>query len=923
VIKFAIVFIFFFFTLVLFSEPKTNTLCEFNKFPRTASQSIQKAKGSTVLPADLPIVEIVSKTPGKSSFQKDPFFPNRAAHFHKKASEPLSIIRGPFVYLNSSTWALMEIKTQGILSQALIHYGATYTTLEHNQYLFPYTKLGIMDTTFDEKTWVEFKLDSLMPGQVIYFMLELTDQNSNAYYTSLWYFVSNNADLNTDSVKLLYEPITISQSDSMGVVFFISDIPAPGLIQLNEGSPENHILREYDYFHFVMIPESYPNRFLSPNTLYSYFPGHYFTALEGSGLNPVQLFTGKPFQFQTSPQTDIQKPTITFGPISFAYQDKAYVYLETDELTYTILYLWDTPEISIKEPIGSTSGLFIGKYQIFELPYLDPGKSYFYQIYILDQRGYIAWERFQQVLLTNLTIWPADDKISFSSKISYPLQPGCHYQPAGVGNNSFTTSAQADVTPPSVTDGPIVVDRGASQAIIQWTTDEASSVICFYATKEDLSDLCYKQDDKFLTEHWIGLSNLVPDQVYLFRLLIYDLNGNSQLMPDSTLPPFAFKTLSRNDENPPEIISSIQSLYLGNQTYQFEWETNLPANSQLSISLNQSYWQSYGEQKPITHHRIMVSSLDTDQLYYIKTYNSRFNHAAVQSPVSQFTATEKLDTNSLQFEVSPEIVYIGNTTVIFTCKTNALTSIVLDYSIDSTQWITVLDNPYNQFHRMIVSNLAPNQNYYTIFNAIDLYGNIISTHIEFKTVNTPDSSPPQKPSHILITPSASGIHLEWSASLETDLAGYCIYAGDDSTSMKKIMSAIIDTFFNDNTNNILGYYAVSAYDLKMNESELSYGLSLTGIRNNGALPWENSLQQNIPNPFNQSTFITYSLASSARVELCLYNILGQKLKILVNANQTAGVHSCKLDALDLTSGIYFIRMNTDQFSQAQKVLLLK
>lgn len=94
------------------------------------------------------------------------------------------------------------------------------------------------------------------------------------------------------------------------------------------------------------------------------------------------------------------------------------------------------------------------------------------------------------------------------------------------------------------------------------------------------------------------------------------------------------------------------------------------------------------------------------------------------------------------------------------------------------------------------------------------------------------------------------------------------------------------------------------------------------------LPVTYSLDQNFPNPFNLETEITYQIPEAGRVNLFIYNSLGQKIRMLVEQNQPAGkyrVHWNGLNAqgLEVPSGIYFYQMITNEFTAVKKLLLIK
>jgi hypothetical protein len=95
-----------------------------------------------------------------------------------------------------------------------------------------------------------------------------------------------------------------------------------------------------------------------------------------------------------------------------------------------------------------------------------------------------------------------------------------------------------------------------------------------------------------------------------------------------------------------------------------------------------------------------------------------------------------------------------------------------------------------------------------------------------------------------------------------------------------------------------------------------------------ALPTEFSVSQSYPNPFNPECVIAYALPIDCQVKLSIYNILGQKVKVLVDEYQSAGYKSAKWDGKDdqgrdMASGIYFYRIEAGNFVQSKKMLLMK
>ncbi|MEW6004077.1 MAG: FlgD immunoglobulin-like domain containing protein, partial [Stygiobacter sp.] len=94
------------------------------------------------------------------------------------------------------------------------------------------------------------------------------------------------------------------------------------------------------------------------------------------------------------------------------------------------------------------------------------------------------------------------------------------------------------------------------------------------------------------------------------------------------------------------------------------------------------------------------------------------------------------------------------------------------------------------------------------------------------------------------------------------------------------------------------------------------------------IPSEYALSQNYPNPFNPTTTIKFSVAQDAKVSLVVYDMLGQKVRTLVDAQQEAGYYSVRWDGTNdfgskVSSGIYIYRLQAGNFVQTMKMNLMK
>ena len=100
------------------------------------------------------------------------------------------------------------------------------------------------------------------------------------------------------------------------------------------------------------------------------------------------------------------------------------------------------------------------------------------------------------------------------------------------------------------------------------------------------------------------------------------------------------------------------------------------------------------------------------------------------------------------------------------------------------------------------------------------------------------------------------------------------------------------------------------------------------VADRGSLPIEFALGANYPNPFNPSTKFTISLPHDAHVIVAVYNVLGEKVKTLIDEQESAGYHTVEWNGrtemnVEAGSGLYFIRMMSERFSAVNKVLMMR
>ena len=84
-----------------------------------------------------------------------------------------------------------------------------------------------------------------------------------------------------------------------------------------------------------------------------------------------------------------------------------------------------------------------------------------------------------------------------------------------------------------------------------------------------------------------------------------------------------------------------------------------------------------------------------------------------------------------------------------------------------------------------------------------------------------------------------------------------------------------------------------------------------------------ALEQNYPNPFNPSTVIKYSVPVKGFVSLSIFNVLGERVTDLINKEVEAGSYQINFNASNLSSGVYFYKLEAGSFTSIKKMMFIK
>ena len=125
---------------------------------------------------------------------------------------------------------------------------------------------------------------------------------------------------------------------------------------------------------------------------------------------------------------------------------------------------------------------------------------------------------------------------------------------------------------------------------------------------------------------------------------------------------------------------------------------------------------------------------------------------------------------------------------------------------------------------------------------------------------------------------------------------------------------------------ISGEGTISLTDTEL--SDYSGNLLTVTKEDQPILPKTFALHQNYPNPFNASTRIIYELPKTAHVKIEIFNVIGQRVVMLIDHDEPAGVHTVEWNGFDQSgdgaaSGVYLYRLTVDDFTSEKKMVLTK
>ncbi|HMS33231.1 MAG TPA: T9SS type A sorting domain-containing protein [Ignavibacteria bacterium] len=209
----------------------------------------------------------------------------------------------------------------------------------------------------------------------------------------------------------------------------------------------------------------------------------------------------------------------------------------------------------------------------------------------------------------------------------------------------------------------------------------------------------------------------------------------------------------------------------------------------------------------------------------------------------------------------------------------------------------------------------------------DIDGNPRNPLFPYRGADEADTPLPVELNSFSFTLDGNNVMLHWSTLWEINNSGFDIERSDKSNSWNNIgftagngsaYSPSVYFFKDGNLSAGIFNYRLKQIDYNGNfqyyylSSEVEIGI-----------PGNFSLSQNFPNPFNPNTVISYHLPSGSFVLLKVYDLSGKEIATLVSEKQDAGYYSAEFSGAAFSSGVYFYRLQGDNFSETRKMSLIK
>ncbi|MCK5148103.1 hypothetical protein KAR48_15205, partial [bacterium] len=485
----------------------------------------------------------------------------------------------------------------------------------------------------------------------------------------------------------------------------------------------------------------------------------------------------------------ILPPVIVEGPVVTYYSDvRAAVQWSTDKLaTTSIEYGEDTSYGQIYAPEG------VSLDHMVILEGLQPDQRYHYQVISKDMGGEVETVSndglFQTGMIpdgiapvsiqepaaiaasytSTVIYWETDEPslgyIEYGSSLSFgqfiydeafrtrhwmtlhDLTPGetVYYRigstdPAGNGpalsnELTFVPLSIPDLTPPSITEAPQVINAAPEVVFIVWQTDEASDSRVTFGLNLPYSYTT--QRGHYVTQHLVTLTGLAAGATYHYQVSSTDLSGNTVIYTADQ----QFTTLIDADGQNPVFTSGPDVEILGETTVSISWSTNERSNSVVHFGLTDACVETKEDGALVWQHRVVLTHLQPGSSYYYRITSQDFSGNIVALGVPEVFSTP-VDLTPPVILDGPDITMLSDTEVTLLWRTNEPGGSGLYYGDTADCDKNLIDSSAVTDHHITVNGLKPERTYQYYVTTWDLNHNgpVQSDMLTWTTL--PDTSCP-------------------------------------------------------------------------------------------------------------------------------------------------------------------------------------
>jgi hypothetical protein len=333
----------------------------------------------------------------------------------------------------------------------------------------------------------------------------------------------------------------------------------------------------------------------------------------------------------------------------------------------------------------------------------------------------------------------------------------------------------------------------------------------------------------------------------------------------------------------------------------------------------------------------------TDSLVYIGGRfteaggQPRFNFAALNRRTGALDSFNIPFTASSSFEilsvaVTPTTIYLGGLLFIFE-NTTLRTMIGVGRQTGEVEWSPGVHEGFNAVAQYIVTSDRTQRIYAGTWNILTMFGTRAGFFTSLTNPADPGLLPPKSPE--LLVPNDGEINVDVNVILSwepVELAEwYRVQLSPDESFEVVLTDTIITGATSLQVNQLAEsttyYWRVKkGNDVRQSDWSDPYSFTTTGptsVDSGHQIPGQYELLQNYPNPFNPSTMIRYGIPVESHVHLEVYDILGQRIAVLVDGYQQPGYYTAHFDAGHLASGMYFYRIQAGEFKAVKKLTLIR